>query len=54
MYELIINEKIIYTTSNKEDAKMKALFGFYRTNKQIFNIHMIAILNVEQQFYFEG
>lgn len=54
MYELIINGKTVYTTTNKEDANMKAMFNFYTTNKAIMNITEVIIINATENFFFEG
>ena len=54
MYELIINERTIYTTANKADAKLANLFDFYRTNKKMMNIYEIVIINADEEFFFEG
>ena len=54
MYELIINGRTIYTTTNKADITMKGLWDFYKANKVIMNITDIMIVNVEERFVFEG
>lgn len=54
MYELIINGRTIYTTTNKTDAKLTNLFDFYKTNKKMMNIYEIVIINADEEFFFEG
>ena len=54
MYELIINGRTIYTTANKEDKNMIALFNFYKNNKNTMNITDIVIINATEEFFFEG
>lgn len=54
MYELIINGRTIYTTPNKTDATMKALWDFYKANKVLMNITDLTIINVEERFVFDG
>ena len=54
MYELIINGRTVYTTTNKEDANMKEMFNFYATNKAIMNITEMIIINANEEFFFEG
>ena len=51
MYEVIINERTVYT-GNRQQAC--AMFDFYRNNKILFNIKEIVLLNGEQEFFFEG
>ena len=54
MYELIINGRTIYTTTNKDDAQMGAMFDFYKANKELMNIKEIIILNATENFFFEA
>ena len=54
MYELIINGRTIYTTTNKADAKLTNLFNFYATNKKMMNIYEVVIINADEEFFFEG
>lgn len=54
MYELIINGRTVYTTTNKNDEQMGSMFDFYRANKNLMNIKEIIVLNVEEEFCFEG
>lgn len=54
MYELMVNGRTIYTTTDKADATMKALWDFYKANKAIMNITYLMIVNVEERFVFDG
>lgn len=54
MYELIINGRTVFTTTNKEDATMKAMWDFYKVNKVMMNITDLMIVNVEERFVFDG
>ena len=53
MYELIINGRTVYTTTNKDDAQMGAMFDFYKANKELMNIKEIIIINATENFFFE-
>ena len=54
MYELIINGRTVYTTTNKADATLANLFDFYRTNKAVMNIYEVVIINGAEEFFVEG
>lgn len=54
MYELIINERTVYTTQNKADATLANMFNFYKANKKMMNIYEVVIINAEEEFFFEG
>lgn len=54
MYELIINGRTVYTTTNKNDNTLVNMFNFYKVNKNIMNIDEIVIINAVENFFFEG
>ena len=54
MYEIIINGRTVYTTTNKDDTQMGAMFDFYKANKELMNIKEIIILNATENFFFEA
>lgn len=52
MYEIIINEKTVAVVDNRVQAT--AIYNFYRTEKMLFNIKSLVLLDVNNNRCIEG